>query len=81
MVDADLNAEMKERASEIFQNIFSDIFLANCGNPVDLDQTKTAFQQAMGPLQENQIEDMEQFFYDADTDNVSGFKERVYGRY
>ena len=37
MVDADLNAEMKERASEIFQNIFSDIFLANCGNPVDLD--------------------------------------------
>ena len=77
MVDADLDAEMKERASEIFQNIFSDLFLANCGNPVDLDQTKEAFQQAMGKMTEKEIEDLEQFFYEADNDNVSEEKKGV----
>ena len=41
LTSEDMLALNKERASEIFQNIFSEIFLANCGNPVDFETTKT----------------------------------------
>ena len=34
----------KQRAREIFQNIFQNIFLSNCGNPISFEQTKLAFQ-------------------------------------
>ena len=59
MVESRVDKEMKERASEIFQNIFSDLFLANCGNPVDIEQTKAGFQTVMGKMDKNQIDDLE----------------------
>ena len=40
--------KLKQKANEIFKNIFNEIFLANCGNPIDFDQTKEAFQKHMG---------------------------------
>ena len=43
----DQDALNRERASEIFQNIFSEIFLANCGNPVDFETTKSEIEKKM----------------------------------
>ena len=35
--------KQKCRVKEIFQNIFQEVFLTNCGNPINLEQTKQAF--------------------------------------
>ena len=62
----------KKRVNDIFQNIFQEIFLSNCGNPIDLEQTKQAFQKHMGgSLTLDQMEEMEKLFIAADLTNVS----------
>lgn len=35
--------ELKQRANQIFKNIFHEMFLTNCGNPIDFAQTCEAF--------------------------------------
>ena len=62
----------KERAKEIFSNIFQGVFLSTNGNPITLEQTKQAFRQHMGDdFSEQQIEDIEQIFVSADVNSVS----------
>ena len=61
----------KERASEIFQNIFSEIFLANCGNPVDFETTKTEINKKMKiQFDETKFELFEKFFFQSTDKNV-----------
>lgn len=38
----------KKRSQEIFKNIFQEVFLSNCGNPITFEQTSKAFQKHMG---------------------------------
>ena len=33
----------RKKANEVFKNIFMEIFLSNCGNPINFDQTAFAF--------------------------------------
>ena len=57
---------------EIFQNIFQDIFLSNCGNPINFEQTETAFKKHMGgSLNKNQMKELGKLFKRADLTNVS----------
>ena len=71
--DADRQALHRERASEIFQNIFSEIFLANCGNPVDFLTAKSEIEKKMKIQFDNEtiLENLEQCFNDADVNKVS----------
>ena len=69
---ADATAQNKERASEIFQNIFSQIFLANCGNPIDVNLARSEITKHMKiEFDDQKLEAFEQCFVEADTDNVS----------
>lgn len=47
MVEADNQALNKERATEIFNNIFSEIYLAMTGNPIDFETTMQAIEKEM----------------------------------
>ena len=67
-------ALIRERASEIFQNIFSEIFLANCGNPVDFETTKSEIEKQMKlEFDEASLENFELFFQEADDNKVSEY--------
>ena len=62
----------KFKAREIFQNIFQNIFLSNCGNPISFEQTKLAFQKHMGgSLKKNEMKELESLFKQADLTDVS----------
>ena len=70
--DTGSNQQNKERAAEIFQNIFSEIYLGSCNNPLDLDLIKTEIEGQMKiQFDEAMTWNFEQCFNDADTDNVS----------
>ena len=73
MADYEDSAQLiKERASEIFQNVFKEIFLANCGNPVDFETVKTEIVKSMKiEFDETALWNLEQFFNEEDTENVS----------
>ena len=72
LTSEDLQALNKERAGEIFQNIFSEIYLANCGNPVDYETTKTEIEKKMKlQFDDAKLELFEKFFSQADDKNVS----------
>ena len=63
----------RERGIQIFQNIFSEIFLANCGNPLDFQTTKQKIEKKM-KLEFNEgekLESFEKFFLQADTSKVN----------
>ena len=63
---------VKERASEIFQNVFSEMFLANCGNPVEYDMVKSEIESMMKiKFDEATTWSFDQCFYAADTSKVS----------
>ena len=67
----DQDNKLKQRANAIFKNIFQEIFLSNCSNPIDFEQMKEAFQKHMGgSLTEAQMDDLEQLFFQADLTNV-----------
>ena len=69
MVDQNLN---KQRANEIFQNIFEEAFLTNNGNPISVEMTKEGFKRHMGDvLSPDDIEEIEKIFVNADENNVS----------
>ena len=69
MVDQNLN---KQRANEIFQNIFEEAFLTNNGNPISVEMTKEGFKKHMGDvLSPDDIEEIEKIFVNADENNVS----------
>ena len=69
----------KERASEIFQNIFSEIFLANCGNPVDFETTKTEINKKMKiQFDETKFELFEKFFFQSTDKNVRRQSKTIY---
>ena len=69
---ADQQSLNRERAGEIFQNIFSEIFLANCGNAVDQETTKSEIEKKMKiQFDETSLESFEKYFNDADTKKVS----------
>ena len=71
MVDQNLN---KQRANEIFQNIFEEAFLTNNGNPISIEMTKEGFKKHMGDvLSPDDIEEIEKIFVNADENNVSVF--------
>ena len=71
MVDQNLN---KQRANEIFQNIFEEAFLTNNGNPISIEMTKEGFKKHMGDvLSPDDIEEIEKIFVNADENNVSNF--------
>ena len=38
----DKDTKMKEHSNQIFKNIFAEVFLSNCGNPIDFDQVRWA---------------------------------------
>ena len=60
----------EERARQIFDNVFEEVFVSNCGNPLSLEQVKTAFQKQLGDSCTEDLEhDLEKFFYGADEDN------------
>ena len=64
--------KQKCRVKEIFQNIFQEVFLTNCGNPINIEQTLQAFQKHMGSsLTQEQTEQIEIDFMTADLNNVS----------
>ena len=72
MVDQNLN---KQRANEIFQNIFEEAFLTNNGNPISVEMTKEGFKKHMGDvLSPDDIEEIEKIFVNADENNVSDLK-------
>lgn len=61
----------KQRTLEIFHNIFQDIFLSNCGNPINFEQTKIAFKKHMGgSLTKDQMQELEKLFNMADLTSV-----------
>lgn len=33
----------EDRSRQIFDNVFEEVFVSNCGNPLSLEQVKTAF--------------------------------------
>lgn len=75
----DMLALNKERASEIFQNIFSEIFLANCGNPVDFETTKTEINKKMKiQFDETKFELFEKFFFQSTDKNVRRQSKTIY---
>ena len=72
MVDQNLN---KQRANEIFQNVFEEVFLTNNGNPISVEMTKEGFKRHMGDvLSPDDIEEIEKIFVNADENNVSWFE-------
>ena len=75
-VDPEQEKQFKQKANTIFKNIFQEVFLTNCGNPIDFDQTKEAFQKHMGgSLTIRQLGDLEQLFNWADLTNVGALLE------
>ena len=61
----------KQRANEIFQNIFEEAFLTNNGNPISVEMTKEGFKRHMGDVLSNDdIEQIEKIFVNADENNV-----------
>ena len=75
MVEADNQALNKERATEIFNNIFSEIYLAMTGNPIDFETTMQAIEKEMKlQFQDAQTEQFEKFFQDCDANNARGLK-------
>ena len=70
--DTNADQQNKERAAEIFQNIFSEIYLGSCNNPLELDLIKTEIENQMQiKLDEAMTWNFEQCFFDADTNKVS----------
>lgn len=70
----DAHQQNKERASEIFQNIFSEIYLGSCNNPIEFDVIKAEIESHMKiQFDEATTWNIEQCFSDADTDNVSKY--------
>ena len=62
----------RQKANEVFKNIFMEIFLSNCGNPINFDQTAFAFNNYMGGfLTDQQMTDLHRLFASADLTNVS----------
>ena len=76
MVDYEDTAQLnKERAGEIFQNVFKEMFLANCGNPIDFEIVKTEMQKMMKiEFDESTLWDLEQYFNEEDSSKVSSHK-------
>ena len=72
MAESDDKAELnRQRASDIFQNIFSEIFLANCGNPIDFNMTKMEIEKQMKlKFDEAGLWNFEKLFNEADENNV-----------
>ena len=63
MVESDNSALNKERATEIFNNIFSEIYLAMTGNPIDFETTMQSIEKEMKlQFQDAQTEQFEKFF-------------------
>ena len=60
----------EDRSRQIFDNVFEEVFVSNCGNPLSLEQVKTAFQMKLGDSCTEDLEnDLESFFYGADENN------------
>ena len=60
----------QDRARQIYDNVFEEVFASNCGNPLSLEQVKTAFQMKLGDSCTEELEnDLERFFYGADENN------------
>jgi len=36
-IPPDQEIQLKLRANEIFKNIFQEVFITNCGNPIDFE--------------------------------------------
>ena len=65
----------KERATEIFNNIFSEIYLAMTGNPIDFETTIQAIEREMKlKFKDAETEQFEKLFQDCDTNQVRGLK-------
>ena len=61
-----------ERAKQIYHNVFEVVFMTNCGQPLSLEQVKGAFKNKLGDSCTEELEnDLEEFFYGADENNVS----------
>ena len=59
-----------ERAKQIYHNVFEEVFVSTCGQPLTLEQVKTAFGTKLGDSCTEDLEnDLETFFYGADENN------------
>ena len=60
----------EDRARQIFDNVFEEVFVSNCGNALSQEQVKKAFKMKLGDSCTDELEhDLESFFYGADENN------------
>ena len=66
-------ADFNEKAKQIFNGIFEEIFLSNGKQPLTVEQIKAAFKMKLGDDYTDKLdEEVYKFFLGADANNVSG---------
>ena len=78
MENSDIKALNEERATEIFDKFFNEIYLATTSNPIDFQTTKDAIERKMKiQLQDQQVEQLEKLFQDCcDNNQMRGLKKK-----